>query len=84
MQTRAAMAIHLAHKLKIDPNEDPMQIFAQYQKLVADLDAAPVNNYWEKEIEIGREKTLINKARRIKRITSSGFLQDQQTIKEHV
>jgi hypothetical protein len=46
VQTRAAMAVHLAMKLKIDPLMDPASIFAHYQKVVAEQ--APDTNFWEK------------------------------------
>ena len=53
VQTRAAIAIHLANKLKIDATMDPADIFAQYQKLIAET--APDNNYWGKAITTARD-----------------------------
>ena len=48
VRTRAAVAQHLAKKLKIDANADPAAVFAHYQKLTEQV--KPDGSMWDQII----------------------------------
>ena len=55
VQTRAAIANHLAKKLKIEEDASPDVVFQQYQQMIADeKDDQPEFDEWERKIKDAR------------------------------
>ena len=55
VQTRAAIARHLAAKLKIDETMSPDEIFAQYDKIMLEQKGSS-KTHWDQAIQAEREK----------------------------
>ena len=82
VQTRAAIARHLAAKLKIDDeNMDPNAIFDQYNELKENERATGSKTYWDKAISNEREKMQHFSNIRLARLTSEQFSLRQSLIK---